>query len=238
MSCEPPRVSFRQPDPSTTEPSTTEVESLDPPRHVFLVSEAGTEFEITDKACKLSELLSAMLESDKTATRLPLPTISDHILREIVVYLKYHNGVNPGKPDFPLRSRIMTQLCPGHPSDAELVDRGWPSNKQFLYDLVSACNYMGIDSLLHLGCAKIASAIKGAPKRKHEAILDPANPHIANEADFNKAFPDLADPQPGDEEEDKPEVVEIHGPGSEDFETEESFQDSDDEDEAQEQKEN
>jgi len=34
---------------------------------------------------------------------------------------------------------------------------------QDLYDLIMAANYMDIKSLLHLGCAQVASMIKGKP---------------------------------------------------------------------------
>jgi len=40
-----------------------------------------------------------------------------------------------------------------------------------LYDLILAANYMDIKSLLHLGCAKVASLIKGQPLEKIKDIL-------------------------------------------------------------------
>ncbi len=40
-----------------------------------------------------------------------------------------------------------------------------------LYDLILAANYMDIKSLLHLGCAKVASLIKGQPLEKIKEIL-------------------------------------------------------------------
>jgi hypothetical protein len=45
--------------------------------------------------------------------------------------------------------------------------------RQQLYDLILAANYMDIKSLLHLGCAKVASLIKGQPLEKIKEILDP-----------------------------------------------------------------
>jgi hypothetical protein len=40
-------------------------------------------------------------------------------------------------------------------------------------DVTQAANYMDIRSLLHLGCAKVASLIKGQPLEKIKEILDP-----------------------------------------------------------------
>ena len=54
--------------------------------------------------------------------------------------------------------------------DAEFIDR-IGENRQALYDLILAANYMDIKGLLHLGCAKVASLIKGQPLEKIKDIL-------------------------------------------------------------------
>jgi hypothetical protein len=58
-----------------------------------------------------------------------------------------------------------------------------------LYDLILAANYMDIKSLLHLGCAKVASLIKGQPLEKIKEILDP-NPGLPKVADKKDAKTD------------------------------------------------
>lgn len=56
-------------------------------------------------------------------------------------------------------------------------------NRQALYDLILAANYMDIQSLLHLGCAKVASLIKGQPLEKIKDILSAsARPEEKEEA--------------------------------------------------------
>ncbi len=57
-------------------------------------------------------------------------------------------------------------------SDADFIDK-IGETRQTLYDLILAANYMDIKSLLHLGCAKVASLIKGQPLEKIKEILDP-----------------------------------------------------------------
>jgi len=54
--------------------------------------------------------------------------------------------------------------------DAEFIDN-IGINRQQLYDLILAANYMDVKSLLHLGCAKVASLIKGQPLEKIKDIL-------------------------------------------------------------------
>lgn len=56
--------------------------------------------------------------------------------------------------------------------DADYIDKIGETRQQ-LYDLILAANYMDIKSLLHLGCAKVASLIKGQPLEKIKEILDP-----------------------------------------------------------------
>ena len=59
--------------------------------------------------------------------------------------------------------------------DADFIDR-IGQNRQVLYDLILAANYMDIKSLLHLGCAKVASFIKGQPLEKIKDILSTGTP--------------------------------------------------------------
>jgi len=54
--------------------------------------------------------------------------------------------------------------------DAEFIDKVG-ENRQLLYDLILAANYLDIKSLLHLGCAKVGSLIKGQPLENLKNIL-------------------------------------------------------------------
>jgi len=67
------------------------------------------------------------------------------------------------------RSKEMKQVC-SDPWDAQYIDK-IGDTRQDLYDLILAANYMDIKGLLHLGCAKVASLIKGQPLEKIKDIL-------------------------------------------------------------------
>ena len=73
--------------------------------------------------------------------------------------MNHHKGVEPPIVKKPLRSKIMKDVCPD-PFDADFIDR-IGENRQALYDLIHAAEYLDVNSLLHLGCAKISSFIKG-----------------------------------------------------------------------------
>ena len=92
----------------------------------------------------------------------------------------------------------VNDSCP-HKWDADYIDKIGDTRQQ-LYDLILAANYMDIKSLLHLGCAKVASLIKGQPLEKIKEILDP-NQGAKKAADGSKDSKDgKADAKPGKED--------------------------------------
>ena len=98
------------------------------------------------------------------------------ILGLVVEYMNQHKGVQPPIVEKPLWSKVMADVC-SDPWDAAFIDRV-DEVRQTLYDLILAANYMDVKSLLHLGCAKVASLIKGQPLEKIKDILqaDPLPP--------------------------------------------------------------
>lgn len=101
--------------------------------------------------------------------------------------MKHHNGIEPPIVDKPLRSKIMKDVCKDAwdgtssivlllfwlffvhlfmitLSAATFID-SIGEDRQKLYDLILAANYLDIKVLLHLGCAKVASLIKGTCSR-------------------------------------------------------------------------
>ena len=83
------------------------------------------------------------------------------------------------------RSKVMKDVV-SHKPDADYIDQ-IGENRQQLYDLILGANYMDIKSLLHLGCAKVASLIKGQPLEKIKDILDPNYKPSAEKSDEKKS---------------------------------------------------
>lgn len=145
---------------------------------ITLVSNDARKFQVERKHAFVSTLIKTSLEGDDKADELKLPSVNGDILELIVTYMKEHKGVEPAIIEKPLRSKVMKDVCP-HKPDADYIDK-IGENRQRLYDLILGANYMDVKSLLHLGCAKVASLIKGQPLEKIKEILDP-NHKVAND---------------------------------------------------------
>jgi len=139
-----------------------------------IVSKDKKEYDIDRKNAFISTLIKTSLDTDPSATEVPIPGVASGILAEVVAYMNHHKGVEPPIIEKPLRSKVMKDVCKD-PFDADFIDR-IGENRQALYDLILAANYMDIKSLLHLGCAKVASLIKGQPLEKIKDILSTGAP--------------------------------------------------------------
>jgi len=148
--------------------------SLDDDRggNITIKSMDGQSFDVPKKYANISNVVKTSLETDADATEINIPGVRGAILAKVVEYMNYHQGKDPGIPDKPLRSKNMKEVCAQHPWDADFID-AIGNQRQLLYDVILAANYMDIKPLLHLGCAKVASLIKGVPLNKIKNILDP-----------------------------------------------------------------
>jgi len=140
-------------------------------KQLKLNSKDGKAFPVERKHAFISNLIKTGLENDDKADEFPVPGVTAPILEKVVEYMTHHKGTEPPIIEKPLRSKVMRDVCQDK-WDAEFIDR-IGETRQVLYDLILAANYMDIKGLLHLGCAKVASLIKGQPLEKIKEILDP-----------------------------------------------------------------
>lgn len=86
---------------------------------------------------------------------------SPRVLHAVVLYVTSHKTKCPPIISKPLRSPNMKDVSPCQ-WDAWFIDL-IGTDKQLLYDLILFANAINIRALLHLGCAKVASLVKGQP---------------------------------------------------------------------------
>jgi len=131
---------------------------------VNLVSQEGDKFEVKKGAAAMSELVKTMLidgddedeDEDENEQDIPLPNVKSAVLAKVIEFCNYHVTNGPMKEiEKPLKSANM----------AECVSE-WDANfvaikQEMLFELILAANYMDIQPLLDLACAKVASILKG-----------------------------------------------------------------------------
>ena len=122
---------------------------------IKLVTKEGKELEITKKAAELSEVLKAAINDYPNEASFPLKEIDEKNGEKIVEFLTHCNGVAPAEIEKPLTSNEMKNLTDEW--SANFVDK---MTIEELVNLTVAANYMGINSLLDLCCAKVASLCK------------------------------------------------------------------------------
>ena len=93
--------------------------------------------------------------------------VDDSVLGLIVEYLLHHEGRKPKAIAKPIRSDILRQIVEDE-WDAHFIDK---LSIKVTLEVIKGANYMDLPSLLHLGCAKIATLIKGKSPDEIRTIL-------------------------------------------------------------------
>ena len=89
---------------------------------------------------------------------MPLTTIKAKVLSKVIDFLTRHVDTKLPEIERPLKSANLAELTPAlDPWDIEFVG----CDKEMLFELILAANFMDIRPLLDLACAKVASMIKG-----------------------------------------------------------------------------
>ena len=130
---------------------------------IHLQSKEGKEFEISKKAGCLSELIKGTIKDYSEDNIISLQEIDDKTTEKIIEYLNHFNGKSPPEIEKPLTSIELKNITDEWSTD--FID------KLLLEDLINltvASNFMGINSLLDLCCAKISCLCKD--KNEEEII--------------------------------------------------------------------
>ena len=110
------------------------------------------------KDAELSELLKSAINDNPKESSFPLNTLNELDEKsgeKIKEYLSHFNGVAPPEIEKPITSNEMKNLTDEWSTN--FIDK---MSMEELVNLTVAANYMGINSLLDLCCAKVASLCK------------------------------------------------------------------------------
>ena len=116
-------------------------------------------YELEPSVARMSELLATMLPpTDEEVTEtieIPVIQVKKSILQKVTEFMVHHSQEPMKEIEKPLISANMSEVVT--PWYADFID----VEKDTLYEMIAAANYMSIQPLLDLTCAKVASMIKG-----------------------------------------------------------------------------
>ena len=105
-----------------------------------------------------------------------------------MTYMEFHKGWLLSPISFPLRSKVMREVCMCE-DDANFIDRVG-SDLRLLVVVLIAANELEIHNLLCLCCAKIASLIKNQSPEKISELAKNMSPGYEIIADFPRETSD------------------------------------------------
>merc|ERR1711964_333474 len=119
-----------------------------------------------------------IIEGDAEATEIQVKQVDAETLKKIVDYLKAHEAKPHKEINKPLRSVkvqgkdsfIINEDKNIQQFDRDLLEE-LLGDKRMLFKVILGANYMDVQGLLHLGCAGVASLIKGKSPEEIKVIL-------------------------------------------------------------------
>lgn len=118
---------------------------------------------------KINLSLSNLLSNTDNAITIDAKKVNVESMHTILEYLGHHKGVSPAPIPKPIRSTEMKNIVTDE-WDAHFIDA---LTKKQVFEVITSANYLGCASLVHLGCAKIATLIKGkSPSQIRDLLAD------------------------------------------------------------------
>jgi len=137
----------------------------------------GQKFTIDRQSAMMCNLVKSIIEGDADAKTIEIKKVSTKILQFITEYLLHHKGKVPAEIAKPIRSVKMEKIVEDE-WDAKFINS---KSKRDIFQIILGANYMDIKSLLHLGCAKIATMIKGKSPEEIKKILSEEDDEVKDE---------------------------------------------------------
>ena len=135
--------------------------------NLVLASADNQKIQIDFKSAERSHLLRGLLADYEDNKEIPLPDVKYNILKKVVEYLTYYKDKEPAQIPKPLPSANLNEFT--NEWDVNFINS---IELDGVFDLINAANYMDINSLLDLACAKIASLMKGKSAQEIRAMFN------------------------------------------------------------------
>ena len=132
-----------------------------------LISDNNVKFEIDSKSASRSLFIKSQIGSYNKSKGIKLKEVNSNTLEKILEYLKHYKDKEPQKIPKPLPTINLNEIIDEW--DINYISE-MDINKVF--DIIEGSDYLGIPSLVDLGCAYISSFIKGRSADEMKNIFD------------------------------------------------------------------
>ena len=118
-----------------------------------LVCTDGEIVEVDVETARQSVLVSNFIDEQGTSTEMPLPSITKETLSKVILFCEHLREHIPIEIEQPLPSTNMSYVSDQWHADYINIET------EALFDLVNAAQYLDIQPLMELACAKLASIV-------------------------------------------------------------------------------
>jgi S-phase kinase-associated protein 1 len=112
--------------------------------------------EVDLEVAQQSVILKNMIEDTGKDGEIPLPNLKMDILKKIIEFCEHYKDFKLAPLEKPLRTSNLEEIVDDWYANFINLDK-----MDELIDVVVASNFLDIDPLIELSCAKLASLIKG-----------------------------------------------------------------------------
>ena len=165
---------------------------------ITIISNDGYKCSIDKTYVLISDFLAGMLEGDTSAGTLGneilLKKVSASNLQYVNEYMNHHKGIDNDIPNMPLEDTDMEKVLKDK-WDSDFLHRLVPITIQndkenkpdftILMELLPITNYLGMNTLLHKLCAKLASFIRNKNESDIANILSNYSQNNSNDDSQN-----------------------------------------------------
>jgi hypothetical protein len=145
-----------------------------------LISIDNKTFTLPAKWLKISKLIDTLINEDKTTKEFKVNVEAD-VLEWIKEYINQCKGTDSPVIPKPLKHKDLTKVT--NETDAKFANTLFNKDKSLFYKTLIAGNYLMIDGLISLLCAKVGSELRGTPVEEIPNKLKDLGIKIGDDAD-------------------------------------------------------
>lgn len=166
---------------------------------ITLISNDGQRFEVPLAVARMSAVIAGQINDDdddnEIENEFPCPKLSGDILQKVVDYCTHYQEEPMEKIETPLQGETIDAIV-----KPEWYVRFCDVDREIMFQLVAAANFLNIKPLLDLTCLAVSVSIKGKTVEElreifHLPVPDNASPSVVNAS--NKSFEETEEESSG-----------------------------------------